>query len=520
MPEQRAQGEPQGLKCIYLVKDQSIQVQIDNINAINTISSIISSSLGPRSLQKMIITRIGTIQITNDGNAILREIDVTHPAAKQIIELAKTQDDEVGDGTTTVILLASKLLEEMGKILKKGIHPLFITKILKEVLNDCLEHLKVISFPYEGTEEEKTEIIRCTIANKLSSLLRVDLAPLAYDAANIAKDTDIKTFVRIEKMLDTDYNNCELLDGILINKSLIHPDMRSEIENPRIVILDCSLEYKKAESKTSYEFDNKGDYARALEIEEEQIKENIDNIIKMKPDIVLSEKGISDMAFSLFHEANITALRRFKKTDTLRISAATGATIISRPEDLTENHIGKKCGLFKVTNVGGETYINFIKCKDPQACTVILRGPSKDILNEFERNFEDAIKIARNLKLSNRLCYGGGGTENNLAKFLRKKKNDEKDPLRLKVYDGIANAFKIIPLTLIKNSGCRNPLDVMASLEAQEDMCMGIDGIRGNVVDVNRLVMEPISVKEQVLKSAFEAVVLLLRVDGVVQSKN
>lgn len=520
MNGQIPQGQPQGLKCVYLVKDQSIQVLIDNINAINAISSILSTCLGPKSLQKMILTRIGTIQITNDGNSILREIDVTHPAAKQIVELARTQDNEIGDGTTSVILLASKLLEEMGKILKKGVHPLFITKILKNVLNKCLDHLKEISFPYEGTKSEKLEIIKQTIGNKLCSMLRVDLYTLAYEAANIAKDCDIKTFVKIEKLLDTDYNKCELIKGIMINKSLIHPDMRNEIENPRIIILDCSLEYKKAESKTSFEFKNKGDYARALEIEEEQIRENIENIIALKPDIVLSEKGISDTAFSIFQKANITALRRFKKSDSLRISATTGATVISRTEDLTEDHVGKKCGLFKITHIGNETYINFLKCQDPQACTVVLRGPSKDILNEFERNFEDAIKIARNLKLSNRLCYGGGGTENNLSKFLRRKMKDEEDALKQKVYEGISNAFKIIPLTLIKNTGRPDPLDVMAELESQEKMCMGIDGISGRIVDVNFLVMEPIEVKRQVLKSAFEAVILLLRVDGVVQSKN
>ncbi|KRH93277.1 Chaperonin complex component, TCP-1 gamma subunit (CCT3) [Pseudoloma neurophilia] len=514
------QQQPQALKCIYLVKDQALQVQIDNINAVNTISSILSTCLGPRSLQKMILTRINTIQITNDGNAILREIDVTHPAAKQIVELARTQDNEVGDGTTSVILLSAKLLEEMGKILKKGTHPIFITKILKNVLIELLEYLNEISFPFEGTEPEKIKIIRNSIENKLCSMLKVDLSKLAYNAVNIAKDHDIKTFVKIEKLPDADFTKCELLDGIMINKTLIHPDMRKEIDNPRILILDCSLEYKKGESKTSYEFKQQGNFSRALEIEEEQITEAVNNIILHKPDIVISEKGISDLAFSLFQKHNITALRRFKRTDTTRIAAATGSTIVSRTEDITEEHIGKKCGLFKVTYVGDESYINFIKCKEPKACTVILRGPSKDILNEFERNFEDAIKVARNLKLSNRLCYGGGATENMLVQYLLNKRKTETDSLKRTVYDGIINSFRIIPLTLIKNSGCSNPLDLMASLESQNSVNIGIDGIHGKLINVTDIIMEPIAIKRQIIESAIEAVILLLRVDGVIQGKN
>lgn len=510
---------PKSLKCIYLVKDKSLQVQVDNINAVNTITSILSSCLGPRSLQKMILTRIGTIQITNDGNAILRELDLTHPAAKQIVELARTQDNEAGDGTTSVILLSGKLLEEMGIILKKGHHPIHISKILKNLLFDCLEYLNKISFPFEGTESERIEIVRHAISNKLCSMLKVDLASMAYKAANIAKDCDIKTFVRIEKIPDPDFSKCEVIEGVMINKSLIHSEMRREIQSPRIVILDTSLEYKKGESKTAYEFKNQGDYARALEIEEEQISETVNYILALNPDIVISEKGISDSAFSAFQKNNVTALRRFKKTELLRVSAVTGATIVSRAEGLEEKHVGTNCRLFKVTRVGNEDYINFLECENAKACTVILRGPSKDILNEFERNFEDAIKVARNLKLSNRLCYGGGATEMNLSKFLKQKMRNEENLLAKMVIEGASNAFRIIPQTLLNNSGCDDPLDVMAELEICRDIFMGVDGIKGTIADVRNLVMEPIAVKKQVIESAFDAVTLLLRVDGVIQSK-
>lgn len=512
-------NEQKNLKCIYLVKDQSLQVQIDNINAVNTIANILTTCLGPRSMQKMILTRIGSIQITNDGNAILRELDITHPAAKQIVELARTQDNEVGDGTTSVILLSAKLLEEMGNILKSGTHPVHISKIMRKYLGEILEYLYKISFPFHGTEDEKIQIVRHSIANKLCTILKVDLGSLAYRAANIAKDADIKTFVRIEKILDPDFSNCELLEGVIVQKSLIHAEMRRYIENPRVVILDTPLEYKKGESKTTFEFRKEGDFARALEIESEQINEAVQNILAVNPDVVISEKGISDFAFSKFQKANVTALRRFKKSDTLRISAVTGATIISRPEDLEEKHVGKKCKLFKITRSSNEDYVNFMKCSNPEACTIILRGPSKDILNEFERNFEDAIKVARNLKLSNRLCYGGGATEINLMKFIQEKQEKETDPLVKRVLDGICNALITIPLTLLKNSQCDDPLDVLADLESQKEIYMGIDGIQGKIVDVRNLVMEPIAVKKQVLKSAFESVMLLLRVDGVIQSK-
>ncbi|ELA48141.1 T-complex protein 1, gamma subunit [Vavraia culicis subsp. floridensis] len=517
------QSIPKSLNCILLVKDKSIQVQCDNIEAVNTISNILTTCLGPRSMQKMILTRIGTIQITNDGNAILRELDITHPAAKQIVELARTQDNEVGDGTTTVILLAAKLLEEMGMLLRDKVHPVHICKILREALNESLSYLEEVSYPFQGTEDEKIGIVRHSVANKLCTMLKVDIAFLAYKAANIAKNCDIKTFVKIEKISGADFSGCEVMDGVIVNKSLIHSEMRREIRDPRVIVLDTPIEYKKGESKTSYELKNQAEYTRALEIEEEQVQEIVNHILALNPDIVITEKGICDSALSIFQKKNVTALRRFKKTEALRIAAVTGATIVSRAEDLEEKHVGKDCRLFRVTRFGNEEYVNFVECVNPKACSVVLRGPSRDILNEFERNFEDAIKVARNLRMSDRLCAGGGATEMNLCKFLLRKgactENMQNSMLRKRVYDGIANALRMIPLTLAKNSGCDDPLGLIAELESTSDVYMGIDGVNGKVVDVRNLVMEPIAVKRQALKSAFEAVALLLRVDGVIQSK-
>ncbi|KAL0265563.1 UNVERIFIED_CONTAM: hypothetical protein PYX00_011275 [Menopon gallinae] len=475
-------------------------------------------------MQKMVITRIGSIELTNDGNAILREIDVAHPAAKSLLELAKTQDDEVGDGTTSVIVLAAELLQKMSGLLFGNVHPVRITQAMGRVLAHCLEHLRSLAVDVGRGEAERLAIVRASVGTKLCSVLGVRVDELALKAVKTvfseefgAKRVDLKSDMRVEKIVGSDFGACEVMDGVILNKNIIHAQMRRTIESPRILVLDVPLEYKKGESQTSYEFRDPAAFKRALEVEEEQIRQMCSRIAELSPDIVVTEKGISDLAMSILFANNITALRRLKKSETTRLVKACGGSVVSRLEELSPKVLGRNCGLFEYVKIGEEYFCKFSQCTKPKACSVVLRAPSKDLLDELERNFYDAVKVAKNVFLCPKMCPGGGSTEMALSLCLEKFGGTD---VERAVAERAAEALQAIPDILARNSGHPSPLDLVAELEAKQrqNRFFGIDGVLGEVADMRGRVMEPMAVKAQMLKSAFEAASLILRVDGVIQS--
>jgi T-complex protein 1 subunit gamma len=320
-----------------------------------------------------------------------------------------------------------------------------------------------------------------------------------------------------------------VLDGVMLNKDITHPKMRRRIENPRIVLLDCTLEYKKGESQTNIEITKEEDWNRILQIEEEQVKAMCDAIIAVKPDLVITEKGVSDLAQHFLLKHNITALRRVRKTDNNRIARATGANIVNSVHDLTEQDVGTQCGLFEISKIGDEYFTFLTKCKDPKACTILLRGPSKDILNEIDRNLADAMAVARNVIFHPFLSPGGGATEMAVSVRLAQKAKAVEGVAQWP-YKAIAEAMEVIPRTLIQNSGS-SPIRVLTQLRAKhaEDAnkngaqgggSWGIDGDAGKIVDMKEFgVWEPQAVKLQSIKTAVESACLLLRVDDIVGAK-
>lgn len=511
-------------KVYILVPDKPAQIQAESAVAAKTISSIIRTCLGPRAMQKMVLTKINSIELTNDGNAILRELDVAHPSARSLVELARTQDDEVGDGTTSVVILAAEILNEMVCMLDKDVHPIRICRALKRGLDVCVDAIDGMATSLDSDEESRIRIVGASVATKVCSILKVPIERLAFEAAKrvYVKDEnrcDLKANVRVEKILGGNLMESEVVDGVIINKDIIHPQMRRSIENPRIVILESPLEYKKGESQTNYEFSRENDFTRALEIEEEQVREMCSRIVSLKPDIVVCEKGVSDLALSILFEHNITGLRRVKKTDTSRLSKACGVRIANRVEDLDEKHVGTSCGLFEYVKYGDEYYCKFSRCRDPKACSVVIRGPTKDILNELERNFMDAVKVARNILVSPRLCAGGGAAEMAMGHALLKSAGE--DAVEREVFSRLASALTIIPSILLENSGVSSVLKTISFLEQKhkETPYYGVNGVTGEVVDTRTLILEPHAVKSQCIKSAIEAVSQLLRIDGIIESR-
>ncbi|XP_076443647.1 T-complex protein 1 subunit gamma-like [Babylonia areolata] len=509
-------------------RESGRKVQLGNIAAGKTIADVIRTCLGPKSMLKMLMDPMGGIVMTNDGNAILREINVQHPAAKSMIEVARTQDEETGDGTKSVIILAGEVLSVAEQFLEQQMHPTIIIAAYRQALEDLLEVLRTkVCVPVDTSDRSQMlNIVRSCLGTKFVSKW-MDLAcQIALDATstvlieeNGRKEIDIKRYAKVEKIPGDTTEESEVLKGIMINKDVVHPKMRRRIQNPRIMLLDCNLEYKKGESQTNIEITKEEDFTKILQMEEEYIKKVCDEVIALKPDLVITEKGVSDLAQHFLVKAGISVIRRVRKTDNNRIARACGATIANRTDELKEDDIGTGCGLFEVRKIGDDHFTFLVECKDPKACTILLRGASKDILAEVERNLQDAMNVARNVMIDPHLCPGGGASEMALAQALNEKAKSITG-VHQWPYRAISRALEVIPRTLIQNCGA-NTIRTLTALRAKhaqgQKNTWGIDGNTGNIVDMSEFgIWEPLSVKLQVYKTAVETAILLLRIDDIV----
>uniref|UniRef100_A0A8C6UH38 T-complex protein 1 subunit gamma n=1 Tax=Neogobius melanostomus TaxID=47308 RepID=A0A8C6UH38_9GOBI len=480
-------------------RESGRKVQTGNINAAKTIADVIRTCLGPRAMMKMLLDPTGGIVMTNDGNAILREIQVQHPAAKSMIEISRTQDEEVGDGTTSVIILAGEMLSVAEQFLEQQMHPTVIIGAYRRALDDMLDILKEISVPVDTSDRSMMlKIIHSAINTKALSHWSELACSIALDAVktveleeNGRKEIDIKKYAKVEKVPGGFIEDSCVLRGVMINKDVTHPRMKRNIKNPRIVLLDCSLEYKKGESQTDIEMSKEEDFTRILQMEEEYIQQICEDIIRLQPDLLFTEKGISDLAQHYLVKANITAIRRVRKTDNNRIARACGARIVSRTDELREDDMGLGAGLFEVKKIGDEYFTFITECKDPKACTILLRGASKEIL---------AVSMA---------------VSKRLAEQSKTLKGVEAWP-----YRAVGQALEVIPRTLIQNCGA-STIRVLTSLRAKHAAeggdSWGVNGETGTICDMTSLgICEPLAVKAQTYKTAMETAILLLRIDDIV----
>lgn len=469
---------------------------------------------------------------------------MSHPAAKSMIEISRAQDEEVGDGTTSVIILAGEFMSVAEPFFSTGsarvnLHPTQIVGAYHKALERALKICNTIARPFDATDDSQfRRVIRSCVGTKFTGRWGDLIVNMAMDAVNkittVAdpktgrKEIDTKRYVRVEKIPGGEESECRVMSGIMLNKDVTHSKMRRRIENPRILLLDCSLEYKKGEGQTTVDIEKDQDWNKLLKLEEEHVQNICEDIIRMKPDIVMTEKGVSDLAQHFLYKAGITALRRLRKTDNNRIARAVGATIVSRTDEIQESDIGTGCGLFQVQKIGDEYFTLVDECKDPKACTVVLRGGSKDVLNEVERNLQDALQVARNIALDPRVLPGGGALEMNIARALadyaKTVDGVEQWPLR-----SAATAFEVIPRTLAENCGS-DVVRLMTTLRAThaaaqaqgEVSFVGINGNDGSLIDMtdpgkqDDAVWDPFVVKVHFIKTAIEAAGMLLRIDDIV----
>lgn len=505
------------------------RAQLTNIVAARTVSDIIRTTLGPRAMLKMILDAMGSIVLTNDGHSILREIDVSHPAAKAMIELSRTQDEEVGDGTTSVTVIAGEILTLCEQLLHRNIHPTVIVSALFSALNDAVSFTESVSVSVDSSDESQVlKLIRACIGTKYVTRQDDLIVNIAYKALTTVRVDidgkiimDVKNFAKVEKVPGGQLSESRVLDGVMFNKDVTSAKMRRRIENPRIVLMDCPLEYRKPESTTNVEISEEQDWKRLLEIEEQYITAQCQALLKFKPDVVITEKGASDLALHLLMRANVSVIRRVRKTDNNRISKATGATVVSRAEELKDTDIGSGAGLFEVSKIGDEYYTFITKCKNPKACTILLRGGSRDVLNEVERNLDDALAVGRNILTKPQMVPGGGAIEMAVAQHLRTKSKTITGVSQY-AYRAVGEALEVIPRTLVENCG-GNVVRVLTALRAKHSegdddaVFWGIDGMKGVAIDVRNIdVWEPVVVKTQTFKTAVEAAAMLLRIDDIV----
>jgi len=508
-------------------REQGRKAQLSNIAAGKAVSDIIRTTLGPRSMLKMLLDPMGGIVMTNDGNSILREVDVSHPAAKSMIELSRAQEEEVGDGTTSVIILAGEYLNRAEPLLERQIHPTVICNGYLKALDDAVRALDDLAIPLDLNDTAMLGklVESCTgtkFIAKFSNMM-VDLALQAVKTVAIEdlgrKEIDIKRYAKVEKIPGGDMEDCRVLKGVMINKDVVHAKMRRRIEKPRILLLDCTLEYKKGESQTQIELSDEKAWEALLLEEENAIKELCNDIIAVKPDLVVTEKGVSDLAQHYLQKANISVLRRVRKTDNNRIARATGATIVHRTAEIQEKDLGLGAGLFNIDKIGDEYYAWIVDCESPKACTIVLRGASKDVLNEIERNLGDAMNIVRTIMMDPRLVPGGGAIEMTLAnKLIEGSKTQE--PVIAGAYKAAGESLEIIPRTLLENCGA-DIIRVQTQLRAKHaggaNVTWGIDGEKGVLADMAEIgVWEPVAVKQQTIKTAIESASMLLRIDEIV----
>ena len=506
--------------------------QINSISAVQAVSELVRSTIGPCAMLKMILDPLGNITLTNDGNCILREIDVVHPSAKHMIELSRVQDEEVGDGTTSVIVLTGSILGSCEALLEDKLHPIVVVRGIYRALEDVLSILPSLSLVNKldiNDETKLKELIATCVGTKLTSIYTTQMIRLACTAVQSIKrhviegkapEIDLKRYAKIEKIPGGQLEESEVLDGIMINKDIIHPMMKRKIKYPRIILLDCPVDYVKPETNFNVEITKATDFEVLVRQEEDYVRSLCATLVTYHPSVVVTEKGVSDLAAHFLARAGVSVLRRLRKTDNNRLARACGATIISTVEELNEEHVGTGCGLFEVRKIGDEYFSYFVECRQPKACSIVLRGASKDLLNEVERNLRDALCVLRNVMINPYIIYGAGAVEMELSVRLMEKSRSLPNPMR-RAYQVVAKAFEVIPQTLAQNCGA-NVTHVMNELRSRHQNApqgerWGINGLSGEIADVTELrIVEPLEVKLQCFKTAVEASCIMLRIDDVI----
>jgi thermosome len=504
------------------------EAQRNNIMAARVIGEVLKTTLGPRGMDKMLIDSLGDITITNDGAAILNEIDVEHPAAKMMVEIAKTQDDMVGDGTTTAVVLASELLKKAEELLDQNIHPTILVSGYRKATIKAIEVIGKISVPVD-IEDRKTllKVALTSMGSKAVGSAKEHLAEIAIDAVKqIAEKRGDKVLADIDniqlvKKTGKSLLETQLISGIIVDKEIIHPGMPKKKENAKIALLDSALEIEKTEMSAEIRIRDPTQMKAFLDQETSMLKEMADKIKKSGADVVFCQKGIDDMVQHFLAKEGIIAARRVKESDMEKLARATNGRIVSNLDDLKPKDLGQ-AGIVEERKIGEDKMIFVEKCKDPHSVAILIRAGLERMVDEAERAMIDALSVVSDVIENNKIVAGGGAVEIEVAKELRKYANKVGGREQLAV-EAFADAMEVIPRALAENAGFE-PIDVLVDLRSAHDKedgkNIGINVFTGKVQNsLENGVIEPLIVKEQAIKSAAESASMILRIDDVITSK-
>jgi len=500
--------------------------QRNNIAAAKLIAEIVVTSLGPRGMDKMLVDSIGDITITNDGATILKEIDVQHPAAKMMVEVAKATDSEVGDGTTSAVVLAGALLEKAESLIDNDIHPVIIADGYKKAAMKAIALLAEISMKVDPKDRMILEkIATTTMQTKLISVEAADLAKLVVDAALSVvtqKDTGFNVDlnnIKVEKKAGGSVLDSKMINGIVLDKEVVHSGMPRKIETAKIALIMAPLEIEKTEFEAKINISSPDQIKSFMDEEESILKGMVEKIRATKSNVLLCQKGIDDMAQHYLSKAGILSVRRIKESDMSKLAKATGGRIVGNVNNLTEKDLGE-ADIVEERTIENDNWVFIEGCKNPKAVTLLIRGGSQRVIDEVDRSLHDALMVVKDVIEKPSIVYGGGAPEAYISSKLRQWAQTLSGREQLAV-EKFAEALEAIPLALARNAGM-NPIDAITQLRSRQNAGQkwtGIDTINGQVGDIEKLqIVEPTKVKEQVIKSATESANMILRIDNVVAS--
>jgi len=502
--------------------------QRNNILAAKVVAETVKTTLGPRGMDKMLVSTIGDVVITNDGATIMKELDVQHPAAKMLVEVAKTQDNEVGDGTTTAVVLTGQLLEQAEKLLDKDVHPTVIVGGYKKAAEKAKEILGGLSESIDPNDATTLRTIAMTaMGTKSVSGAKDYLAKIAVDAALQVKEArDGKTkvdvdLVKVLKKHGKSIEETELVKGIVIDKEIAHPQMPKRTQGAKIALLNAKLEIEKTEFDAKININSPDQMKLFLDEEERMLKEMVDKVSESGTNFVFCEKSIDDIALHFLAKRGISAVKNVSSGDMEKLAKATGAKIVASVKELSSSSLGE-AKVIEESKIGDDKLTYVRDAKNPMAVTIVLRGGTEHVVDEAERSLHDALCVVRDAIEDAKILAGGGASEAETSKQLREYATNVGGREQLAI-EAFADAMESIPLALAENAGL-DPIDIMVELRAKHEdpnnRWYGVDVFSGHVKDMKSLnILEPLRVKTQVVKSATEAASIILRIDDVIASK-
>jgi len=522
-----ASGQPVLILKEGTTRNRGKEAQRNNIMAARVIAEVLKTTLGPRGMDKMLVDSLGDTTITNDGATILNEIEVEHPAAKMMVEIAKTQDDMVGDGTTTAVVLAGELLKRAEELLDQNIHPTIIVSGYRKAGLRAVEAMNNVAMPVDMDDRATLKKVAITsMASKGVGSAREHFADMAIDAVRLIveqrgdkyiADTDN---IQVIKKTGKSLFESQLVKGLVIDKEVVHPGMPKMVERAKIALLDEALEIKKTEMSAEIRIRDPSQMKAFLDQENKMLKEMVDKIKASGANVVFCQKGIDDMAQHFLAKEGILAARRAKQSDMEKLARATGGRIITDLGDLKVQDLGI-AGLVEERKLGEDKMIFVEKCKDPRSVAIIIRAGLERMVDEAERAMTDALSVVSDVIEDNKIVAGGGAVEIEVAKELRKYATNVGGREQLAI-ENFAEAIEVIPKTLAENGGLE-AIDVLVELrsahEKQDGQYKGVNLFTGKIENMrDKGVVEPLIVKEQAVKSATESAAMILRIDDVIAS--